>query len=287
MNTATQPAARPKLRKIQLVRWIRPAVQIFFFLLVALTTAGKALSEAGINLPFLSDVSLHAICPFGGVVSIYNFVTVGTFVQKIHESAFVLMGIVLVLSVLFGPAFCGWVCPFGSLQEWIGKLGRKLFDKRYNNLIPPRVDRVLRYLRYVVLALVVYMTATTAKLMFQEIDPYYALFNFYTGEVTVAAFTVLGLTMALSLVVERPWCKYACPYGALLGVFNLFRLFGIRRKASSCINCGACDRACPMNIKVSTAKTVRNHQCISCMKCTSEQACPVPETVIVAAKGEK
>ena len=53
--------------------------------------------------------------------------------------------------------------------------------------------------------------------------------------------------------VERPFCKYACPYGAVLGVFNLFRIFGIKRRKSSCISCKACDKACPMNIDVSGA----------------------------------
>lgn len=282
-----QPARKNKITAVRRNQRLRTAVQVFFFALVAVITGGKALAEAGISLPFLSDVSLHAICPFGGVVSLYNLAAVGTFVQKIHESAFVLMVLALLLSVLFGPVFCGWFCPFGSLQEWIGKLGRKLFGKRYNNIIPPKLDRVLRYLRYAVLALVVYMTATSAKLLFQDADPYYALFSFYTGEVTAVAFAVLGVTAALSLVVERPWCKYACPYGALLGIFNLFRVFGIRRKASACTHCGACDRACPMNIKVSAAKTVRDHQCISCMKCSSEQACPVQDTVSLSAKEEK
>ena len=89
------------------------------------------------------------------------------------------------------------------------------------------------------------------------------------------------MTLALSLLVERPFCKYACPYGAVLGVFNLFRVFGIRRNPPTCTNCKACDRACPMNIQVSTRPgRVRDHQCISCLECTSEKACPEKDTVI-------
>jgi len=127
------------------------------------------------------------------------------------------------------------------------------------------------------------MTIVTVKLVFQDFDPYYALFNFWTGEVAVSGFIILGVVALLSLFVERPFCKYACPYGAVLGVFNLFRIFGIKRNVQTCIDCKACDRECPMNIQVSTAKTVRNHQCISCMKCTSEQSCPVDNTVELAA----
>lgn len=213
------------------------------------------------------------------MVSIYQLITDGTFIQKIHESALVLMALVFVLAILFGPVFCGWFCPFGSFQEWLGKLGRKAFGKRFNHMVPPKSDRVLRYLRYGVLGMVVYMTAKTGLLVFQNVDPYYALFNFFSGEVAIPALIALVAVVVLSLVVERPFCKYACPYGALIGLTNLFRVFGIRRRPSSCIGCKACDRACPMNIPVSESGTVRNPQCISCMKCTSESACPIPDTV--------
>jgi polyferredoxin len=175
--------------------------------------------------------------------------------------------------------FCGWVCPFGSIQEWFGKLGRKIFRRRFNRLIPYKVDRILRYLRYLMLGWVVYMTAATGTLMFADIDPYFALFNFWTSEVAIGGILILIAVLLLSLLVERPFCKYACPYGAVLGVFNLFRIFKIRRNAPTCIDCKACDRACPMNIPVSTSGAVRHHQCISCLKCTSEQACPVDKTV--------
>lgn len=262
-------------------------MQSFFFILVALISLNQILKEAGLAIPFLSEASLHAICPFGGVVSIYKFATVGTFVQKIHESSFILMFIAFMLAVLFGPVICGWVCPFGTFQEWVGNLGRKIFKKKYNQLIPNNFDKYLRFIRYIILLLVIYKTAATAKLMFQDVDPYYALFNFWSDEVSVTALIVLGVTILLSLFVERPWCKYACPYGAVLGIFNLFRLFKIRRNSTACINCKACDKACPMNISVSTGAAVLNHQCISCMKCTSENTCPVEGTVELSIREGK
>jgi len=143
------------------------------------------------------------------------------------------------------------------------------------------VDRILRYLRFVLLVLVVYDTATTAKLVFQQVDPYYALFNFWTGEVALASYLVLAATLLLSLVVERPWCRYACPYGALLGLANRIRLLKLRRNEATCTHCGACDRACPSRIPVSKRTTVNDLSCIGCMKCTSEEACPIKDTVVV------
>lgn len=265
-------------------RWVRPLIQVFFFVLVALIAVNHTLPEES-KIPYLSSASLHAICPFGGVVGIYQYVTTGTLVQKTHASSAILMYIVFAILILFGPVICGWVCPLGSLQEWIGNLGRKLFGKRHNNFIPKKVDQALRYLRYGVLAMVIYQTAVTAKLMFAEIDPYFALFNFWTSEVAVGGLVVLGATLVASLFVERPFCKYGCPYGALSGLFNLVKPFAVRRNSTTCINCKACDRACPMNIEVSTSGAVRDHQCISCMRCSFEDACPVSDTVTLSLRG--
>lgn len=277
--------AKPKKKK-KSRPWYRSAVQIFFFLLVALITVNEALALSGKSIPFVTKASLHAICPFGGVVSIYEFVTAGKFVQKIHNSSFILMMAAFILAIGFGPLICGWVCPLGSFQQWTAKVGRKIHGKKYNHMIPATIDSKLRYTRYLVLALVIYVTATTGKLVFQDYDPYFALFNFWSTEVAPAALIILGTTVALALFIERPWCKYACPYGAVLGLFNFVRIFKIRREVSTCINCKLCDRNCPMNITISTQQRVRDHQCIACMNCTSEQFCPVADTVEFSTKGE-
>lgn len=259
--------------------WVRRAIQIFFLLIITLGAVNHTLVERGIQVPLIGSASLHALCPYGGVVTLWHLATTGRLVRQIHESALVLLGLTVVLAGLFGPVFCGWVCPFGSVQEWIGRLGRKLLPKSYNRIVPEKLDSWLRYLRYGVLVWTVYMTATTGVLVFKDVDPYYALFNFWTGEVAISGFIALALMLALSLVMERPFCKYACPMGALLGLSNIFRIFGIKREQSSCVDCGICDRVCPMNIQVSAKSRILDHRCISCGECTSDRACPVPQTV--------
>ena len=253
---------------------LRLTIQIFFLLLIFFVKWGK---EIGIS--FFNDISLHAICPFGGVESIFTYVTSGTLIRQVQNSAVVLMFAVFGLSLLFGPVFCGWMCPLGTVQELLGKIGRKLLGKQYNAMIPGKADKMLRFLRYSVMALVIYNTAVTARLIFQAYDPYFALFNMFTNEVAITAYLVLGVVLFSSLITERPFCKYACPYGALLGMFNLIRVFRVSRKPESCVLCKLCDKRCPMNIAVSSHSAIRNHQCISCLECTSENACPKPDTV--------
>jgi len=264
---------------------VRLVVQIFFFALIGLIAINKTASEAGAGIPFVSDASLHALCPFGGVVTLYNLSTLGVFIQKIHMSSVLLMGIIFGMAVLFGPVFCGWVCPLGSLQEWTGKIGRKIFKKRYNRFVPKKLDRVLRFARFGVLGWVVFVTAVSGTLLFANADPYYALYNFWTTEAALPSIIILVATVAGSLFIERPWCKYACPYGALLGVFNKFRIFKIKRNANTCISCGRFTANCPMNIDVAHKGTVGDLQCISCMECTSEKSCPVEGTVGLQTRG--
>lgn len=267
--------------------WIRKVVQGFFFVLIALIAINHTLAESGKGIPLLSSASLHALCPFGGIETLYTFVAGGILIKKIHTSSLVLMGIGVLSALLFGPVFCGWVCPLGTVQEWISALGRQVFRRRFNHFVPPRLDRVLRYARYGVLAWVVYVTATSGTLLFEAYDPYFALFNFWSGEVASTALILLGLTLLLALFVERPWCKYACPYGAFQGLFNLFRIFSIKRSASTCRACAVCSTNCPMNIPVDRLTVVRDHQCITCLECTSEAICPVAKTVIFTSGGVK
>ncbi|BEP28777.1 4Fe-4S binding protein [Helicovermis profundi] len=258
---------------------IRGIIQLFIFTLVLLISINHNLLESGGGISWFSSASLHAVCPFGGVVTIYQLLTVGTFVKQIHAATLVLLVIVLLLAVFLGPVFCGWLCPLGSIQEWIGKIGKKIFGKKYNTFVNSKLDRVLRYFRYFVLVWVIIITARSGEILFQHVDPYYALFNFYTGEVAIQGLVILSLTLISSLFVERSWCKYACPYGALLGLTNKFSIFKIKRNKNTCVTCKKCDKDCPMNIEVSSKSIVTDLQCIRCMKCTSDNSCPIPETV--------
>lgn len=267
-------------RKIKL----RFLVQTIFFVLVMLTAINHNAEANGVTIPLIGEASVHVVCPFGAIVSFYKLITTGSLVNKIHESAMVIFSATFILAILFGPVFCGWVCPLGSFQEFVSQLGKKLgLHNRWS--LPKAVDSVFRQGRYLVLIWALYVTARSGQLIFADYDPYYALFNFWSGEVALSALVILGITIFASFAVNRPWCKYACPLGALLGLSNKFRLFGIHRSASTCINCSNCNSACPMDIDVENLNSVKHTQCISCYECTSELNCPIEDTVQIKIGG--
>ena len=266
-------------------KWVRYSVQIFFFVLIGMLAINKIVGETGpAPLPFLPEISLHAICPFGGIESSMSFISAGTLAKSLQISTLVMTAIIIIMTLIFGAVFCSFICPLGSIQEWIGKLGRKIFKKKYNTFIPQKLHRVLRYFRYVVLIAVVVLTYKAMTLVFLEIDPFFAMYNFFTDEVTVGSLIVLGITLAGSLFIERPWCKYACPYGAFLGLIGKLSIFKIKRSEKACTSCTLCNKKCPMNIDIEHKKVIYDGQCNKCLVCTDDNVCKPNALYYMAGK---
>lgn len=258
------------MNKKNQIQNIRLVIQLLFVIFVLYLSVGHYLEENNtFSLPGIA--SLHAICPFGGVATLYTFITSGDYVQKLHQSDFIMLIALIVLLIFAGSSFCGWICPLGSIQEWIGKLGRVVLKEKYNK-IPEKIDKYLRYLKYFILIWVLIETTRTTKLVFQDYDPYYNLFNIWTDEIAISGYIVVILTLGLSFVIERPFCRYACPLGAINGIFNSISIFTIKRKKDSCLSCGVCDQVCPAGIVVSSKSAVKSTDCIRCLKCV--ETCP-------------
>ena len=179
----------------------------------------------------------------------------------------------LAVTVLAGPLFCSWVCPLGTAQEWLRAFGKNVM--RITWKVPVRVDRYLTLGRYVI-----------AALFFAGIIP--MLFTHSRGTMVmllmgkiagVAAIILLGAYLLLSLFVDRPYCKYACWFGAVDGALSVARVFGLRRNADACLNCGKCDSACQMGVEVSALRAIRDPHCINCGKCLA--VCPEPSALTV------
>lgn len=177
------------------------------------------------------------------------------------------MGTVLVA----GLFFCGWVCPFGSVQEWLRLAGKRLTG--FTLRIPEKINRYLLFSRYLLVLL-------GSVMVLSALDSRRAFITTLAGNTAeIAAYAVLGGILLLSLFVDRPFCKYICGFGAISGLYSMLRFFGIRRDDHACVNCGRCSAACQMGVEVAKAHTVRDPHCINCGKCVA--ACPVPQALTV------
>ncbi|NTW05439.1 MAG: 4Fe-4S binding protein [Peptococcaceae bacterium] len=222
-----------------------------------------------------SNPSIHALCPFGGLESLYKLMAEGSFVGKIFSGTFILFVITFVIAIIFKRSFCGLLCPFGAIQEFFAGLGRKVFKRKF--IIPLSVDRPLRYLKYIVLLVTVAYAWKTAGLWMAPYDPWSAYGHLSEGLASVWEESSIGLillivTLVGSLLYDRFFCKYLCPAGAFYGIVGRISPFRVVRDESKCINCRLCSRECPVNIDVQQLKEVKSPECIDCQICVL--ACP-------------
>ena len=271
MTTQTIPLRKPRARK----GWgrtqiVRRSVQAAFLLFVIFASLRHSLFEET-----TTAASIDALCPFGSIETLWRAWSTGQFVPKTHPSNLVLGVGLLVATLAAGAAFCGWICPFGTLQDGLTWLRERMRLPALH--IPERVDRWLRYGRYVVLALILWMTVSTVRLWFADFDPYRTIFGLgWLFEFNMAeqwpAYVVTLSILVLSFFVPRFWCKYACPLGGVLSVLNHVSILRIRRTESTCKSCALCNRPCPMGIDVAKAAPFVSANCINCMECVD--TCP-------------
>lgn len=179
----------------------------------------------------------------------------------------------IILTILAGAFFCGWICPFGTAQEWLRLFGKNVLGVTWK--IPARVDRYLSFSRYLVAAL---FFGTSVPLLFANSRP--AFIMLLMGRVAAGGIlAVMAGYLLLAVFVDRPYCKYACWFGAGVGFISMARFFGLRRNGEACLNCGKCDKACMMGVEVSALRTVRDPNCVDCGRCLA--ACPKPDALSV------
>lgn len=179
--------------------------------------------------------------------------------------------------IIMGPVFCGWICPFGTLQDIFARLGKKLGIKKY--VMPAKLKKVLAFSRYILLFITVLITADFIFNIL-SLDPR-ANFTVLLGgrTLTVTGWIIIFIFLGISMFFERPFCNYLCIEGAKFGLLSSARPFTIIRNKETCVGCNKCNRSCPMNINVSSYGQVRSLQCINCMECVA--ACPVKNTLTV------
>ncbi len=241
----------------------------------------KWLENGGLGPAPERPPGVEGFLPLSGLISLKHWWLTGT-VNLIHPAALFILIAIVVLGVLLKKSFCGWLCPIGFLSELHWKLGRWLFGGNWR--VPKWLDWPLRSLKYVLLYFFLYAILWQMGLPALEafINSAYnqvadiKMLYFFEHLDRTGLWIIAGLAL-LSLPIKNFWCRYLCPYGALLGAGSLISPVKITRNAERCIDCELCTKACPANIKVHQAKRVHSDECMACLACA--QVCPVKDTL--------
>lgn len=266
--------------------WKRHSLQAFWALLTNSYLAGfiqgkiyrgrlKNFCVPGLNC--YSCPGAVGACPIGAmqaVIGSWNF-----------KFAFYACGFLVFTGALIGRFVCGWLCPFGLMQDLLHKIP---FPRKMKGF---RGDRLLRKLKYLILAVFVILLPMFAVDVLGQGAPYFCKLVCPAGTLEGGLLlvllnqsmrsalgwlyawknTVLLVTIILSVLIYRPFCKYICPLGAVYSVFNPISVFRYRLDKEKCIGCGTCAKVCRM--QVDPVENANHPECIRCGAC--KKSCPV------------
>ncbi|MBL0226105.1 MAG: 4Fe-4S binding protein [Geobacteraceae bacterium] len=233
--------------------------------------------ESGATSSLVSrPAGVEGFLPIGALTSLKYWLVSGE-IHPVHPAALVIFLTILLMSLLAKKSFCSWLCPVGTLSEVVYKLGRKVFGSNFRIWL--WLDLLLRGIKYLLLLL--FLAAILIGMSGEKIvtfldAPYWAvsdvkMLHFFT-KMSGTTMVVLAALTFLSLFYKMFWCRYLCPYGALLGLASAMSPFKIRRDATGCTGCQRCSAACPSGLAVHSSRAVSSPECTGCLTCVAH--CP-------------
>lgn len=290
----TRPPSLHRPRKPftrRLAEWsatLRPRWQLAFLALNVLIGTQFYLwvryyESGGTTLRVARPPGVEGWLPIAALMNLKLLLDTGR-LPHVHAAGMFLLIAFLTMSWLFKKSFCSWLCPIGTISEWLWQGGEALFGRTLR--VPRWLDVPLRSLKYVLLGLFLFAVGSmSAEAIAVFLTGPYGLvadvkmLNFFRemGQTTAI---VVGCLLLLSVVIKNVWCRYLCPYGALLGLAGLLSPARITRNADACIDCAKCAQACPSSLPVDRLASVRSAECTSCLTCVA--VCPAAEALDLA-----
>ena len=230
---------------------------------------------------------VEAFLPISALVSLKGWLATGS-INTIHPAALVIFLAALLVSFSLKRSFCSWICPVATLTEIAWKTGFRLFGRNFR--APLWLDWLMRSVKY--LLLLFFLFSIVMMMSAESVNSFIVSDYNKTADVKLLDFflhisgtplVVVVTLILLSLFLRNPFCRFLCPYGALLGLLSRFSPTKVERSASACISCGGCNSVCPSHIDVMGKGRVHSEECIGCLRCVS--GCPEPEALQVRLKG--
>jgi polyferredoxin len=231
--------------------------------------------ESGSAVTLTRPAGVDGWLPIAGMMNLKAW-SVGGVLPRIHPASMVLLVAFLAMSLLLKRAFCSWLCPVGTISELLWKGGRRLFGRNFD--LPRWLDVPLRSLKYLLFA---FFGWAVLRMPVDGVAEFMAspygviadvkLLNFFRfiGSTGLAIVVIFAIA---SVLVRNFWCRYLCPYGALLSIVSLLSPVRIHRNAAACIDCSKCAKACPSALPVDRKPQVLSAECSLCLECVA--VCP-------------
>lgn len=235
---------------------------------------GKHICVPGLNC--YSCPGASGACPIGALQAVLG--------DRKHHFSYYVFGILILFGTLFGRLICGFLCPFGFIQDLLYKIPTPKLK------IVKKIDKPLRYLKYVIVLVLVIILPLTLINEFGNASPYFCKWLCPAGTLEGGIpllikneslrgmigilfdwkLLLLLLVITASIFIYRPFCKYICPLGAIYSLFNKFSFYQMDVDQKKCNGCKVCERQCKMNVEIT--KNINSLECIRCGECKS--ACP-------------
>src|SRR5471030_877707 len=238
-----------KLKKSQI---LRHSVQLILFIL----------------LP-----GLYAIT-FSEVKTVYKMIVGGNFNFLQAFPSLIEFVAIMLVTIILGRWFCGWICAFGAYNDLIYFISKKIFKVKFK--VNEQVDSILKYLKYVVLLFIIIVSWTIGSNILETVSPWDA-FGQITNLSTVFSRLLIGLILLVLITIgaafiERFFCRYLCPLGAIFAIISRLGITKINKPKDDCGKCRDCTMNCSMGLKLYKVDGARGGDCINCLKCT--EVCP-------------
>ena len=211
---------------------------------------------------------------FSEVKTVYKMIIAGNFNFLQAFPSLMEFAAIMLVTIIIGRWFCGWICAFGAYNDLIYFISKKIFKGKFK--VNEQVDSILKYVKYVVLLFIIIVSWTIGSNILESVSPWDA-FGQITNLSAVLSRLLIGLILLVLITIgaafiERFFCRYLCPLGAIFAIISKLGITKINKPKDDCGKCRACTMNCSMGLKLYKVDDAKGGDCINCLKCT--EVCP-------------